>query len=265
MADALSATLMKSGVGEAMKITSTSISFGIRWIKRYFSHTILIAGQNSSGKTSFRDYLLTGLLPPHARQMEETQDFSSRLASISFHNGTKLFSNITFWIRDSRGFFDAKPIAKDIKDQKPAFLYFVFDIRRIVEEPQISAGLFDENALDKYGDTARWSRMLGVRIEEIIPHASTAKSKLCGVAILLNKCDKIDAATMESKVKYFKNSILPYFVALHPKLGVGETNIDVFRTALLKGKKLPSGEDSEHLLALEFMFQCLSQGGAIND
>ncbi|MGX7703849.1 hypothetical protein [Methylobacterium sp. Gmos1] len=263
MAEGLGGPIIKAGVGEAMKITSSAISLSLRWIRRYFSHTILLEGQNSSGKTSFRDFLLSGSLPPHPRPMEETQDFNSRLANIHFHNGTRSFNNFSFWIRDSRGFFDAKPIAKDVKDQKPAFLYFIFDIRRIIENPTGPAAAFDEEALDKYGDTAKWSRMLGVRINELVPHDSAAKKKISGIAILINKCDKVDANTMHSKVDFFKREILPFFVDLHPKLGVGETNIDIFRTTLLRGKKLPSGEDSEHLLAVDFMFRCLEQKGMI--
>jgi hypothetical protein len=119
-------------VGPAIEIASTAALKGWRKIARYLSPTVLIAGQNSSGKTTLRDYFVTGYLPDKPIPMDETMRFESELIDMTYKGsdlqGERRFS---FWVRDSRGFFDAGPLAQDIDAKHPRFIYIFFDVRRI--------------------------------------------------------------------------------------------------------------------------------------
>jgi hypothetical protein len=189
--------------------------------------------------------------------MDETQDFEDRLVEIVFTGAAQQIPT-SFWIRDSRGFFDADPLVKDFKYTLPVFIYFVFDINKIDR-----AGVAPTM---KYEFVEDWMEKFTKRVQEHIEVNSKAKRALCGAAVLINKCDSIvDEDEFRDKQAAFERMVRPQFKELQPLLGFGEQRFDVFYTTMIEGRKLKREErpDSDFPWSVEFLHSTLKKGGVI--
>jgi hypothetical protein len=250
-------------VTPAFNLVQTGVVTGVRKIRRWLSPTILIAGQNSSGKTTLRDFFAGSDLPDRALLNDETLYFDSRLVDLTFKRENGPERSFCCWIRDSRGFFDGDPLAKDIDHTRPIFIYFVFDVRRIADEAR-PLGLHSvEKDLMKYYWVQEWVEKFAGRAQENIPRSSKAKAKLCGACVLVNKCDLLNENELASKKHSFDEFVLPHFARMEPLLGFGQTRFEVFYTTMLKENKVlrPGREDSDLPNAISFMFRMLSNRG----
>ena len=247
----------------AIQVISTAALTGWRKARRYFfSPTILIAGQNSSGKTTLRDYFVTGYLPDKALQMPETMYFASELVEMSYENDAGSQKSFSFWIRDSRGFFDASPIVNDVDKQHPAFIYIFFDIRRFLEHKEENI----EAQIMKYGDPVSWTEKFLMSVRGYIKLNSTAKRKLAGAAAIINKSDLINEETFTEKKEIIEKQLRPLFKEFEPYLGFGETHFDIFYTTMIRNKQIARADNKNSDLgnAISFMISHLILKKAIS-
>ena len=255
--DPLISPLVGAGLKPAVDLVSHGAVTGWRWwLRRYRSPTILIAGPHNAGKTTLSDYFLTGAFPRKESPMDETQDFEDRLVEIVFTGAAQQVPT-SFWIRDSRGFFDAEPLVKDFQYTLPVFIYFVFDINKINR-----AGVATTM---KYEFVEDWMEKFKMRVQEHIAVSSKTKKTLCGAAVLINKCDSIDEDEFRNKRAAFDRIVRPQFKELQPLLGFGEQRFDVFYTTMIEGKKIQRQEraDSDFPWSVEFLHSMLKKGGVI--
>jgi hypothetical protein len=257
MTDPFTAVVTSAVAKPAVELLTNGAIVGWRRIRRYFSPTILIAGQHNAGKTTLSEYFRTGKFPPKESPMDETQDFESRLVELILQR-PGVQQTATFWIRDSRGFFDANPLVKDVQYVHPVFMYFVFDIKKI-EVKKATVQTMKLEFVDQ------WMEKFKERVQEHISVNSKTKRALCGAAVLINKCDAVDNATFVSKQAAFDQRIRHHFRDLQPLLGFGDQRFDVFYTSMIAGKKLPrsANPESDFPLAIDFMVRMLSNGGVI--
>lgn len=262
MTDPLTAEILKDLAKPAIKLLTAGAVTGWRKVRRYLSPTILIAGRNSSGKTTLRNYFTTGLLPDKPLPTDETGTFVNTLVDITFQSGNRPADSVSLWLRDSRGFFDPDPLAIDIQHKHPVFIYFVFDVQRIWPSDQRRT---IGTQIMKYEDVRSWAEKFKMRVQEHIGVNSRAKRKLCGGAVLINKCDRINEELLDEKSKILTKEIRTLFTELQPMLGFGEQRFDVFYTSMIRGKEIPrtSNRTSDLPLAIDFMFQALFGGGVI--
>jgi hypothetical protein len=242
-------TIPSGVVAPTFNLVTTGVATGWRWASRFFfSPTILIAGQQNAGKTTLRNYFVTGDFPDTEELTDETQEFESRLVDLTFQRENGPQRTISLWIKDGRGFADSDPLVKDVAQTHPVFIYFVFDVRRIV----------DSDAIDtptRYEFVHRWVQRFRSRVEEHVVQNSEAKRKLCGAAVLVNKCDLVDEDELRRKKDIFARLVMPHFEGIQPRLGFGE-QIKVCYTSMIRGKA------SELPLAIDFMFRQMIIKGA---
>jgi hypothetical protein len=139
MVDPITPVLVRGAEGALLRPAIGLVTYGAvtgwRKIQRSRSPTILIAWQNNSGKTTLCNYSKTGRLPNGEQQEEETQGFESTLVEMTYESGHAPVRNATFWITDSRGFFDSGPLVQEVRYHPPVFIFYIFDVRRILDPP----------------------------------------------------------------------------------------------------------------------------------
>jgi hypothetical protein len=258
----------------AFELVSTGAVSGWRKVRNYFfSPTILIAGQHNAGKSTLSEYFQTGKLPPKEESKDETQDFEDCLVEIEAKRGAPA----TFWIRDSRGYCDTNPLAMDIEHVRPVFIFFVFDIKKINEKIDDSAAPTETDT--KYEFVKEWTGKFLQRVKQHVKQGSKAHKRMCGAAVLINKCDRVDEATFKSRKEVFDKHIKRIFLEFQPLLNFGDQRFEVYYTAMMEGRTLPlmveqpadeSGKalprkrkDSEFPLAIDFMVRMLRTGKVI--
>jgi hypothetical protein len=257
MTEPISGKIIETALEPVFDFAMRGAVTGFRKVSRYFlSPTIMIAGPHNAGKSTLSDYFLTGNFLSNESPMDETQDFEDRLVDIAFRHGPQ-HKIASFWIRDSRGFFDADPLVKDVEHRRPSFIFFVFDVKKIEGRGAVQTM--------KYEYVEDWVKKFAMRVKEHIALNSKVKRALCGAAVLINKCDSVDGEIFRRSEAAFEQLIRPQFRDLQYLLDFGEQRFGVFYTTMINGRHLPRQDnpESDFSKAINFMFLMLSRRGVV--
>ena len=171
------------------------------------------------------------------------------MLEITYQTGFGVRTVILRYTSDSPGLDDPGILVDDIINREPHFIFLVFDINRPLHEKNTrSSGTID------------WFDWFCNNFYERTDIKPSVRKNLNGLAILLNKCDLIDAedfhlrkATIEKEMSEKAEQ------KLQKLLGVGRENMEFYFCCLLEGGKMPKGDGIPSQLgeAINYMFSRL--------
>ena len=172
-----------------VKLSGTIISNipkGFKYIKSLLTgKTIIIVGQERAGKTTFLDYFQYGFFEDE-KDTEKTWDIAPT-ARFDVKLGRNEILEISVkTVIDVPGQIGANFQAKEIYRQKPHAILVFMDINRPLK------------------DSSEWLTEFCRRLETYWRTNKRAGNRVKSIVLVLNKTDKTDAKTIESRKKAFK-------------------------------------------------------------
>lgn len=181
---------------EALKRT---LPAGISWVSDYVRGVnLLIVGPSASGKTTFSDYLVYGLLDPEADHITTLEEEKSPVFTIEVGKNNTLKLKVRKLL-DEPGQIGPVAHANLVKTQRPHAILVILDVSETAEYLKAWVGEFCEN------------------LERVLREDKRLVKKIRSFIVVLNKKDKVSIENhFISRKKTVKKSVVD---GLGPVLG----------------------------------------------